>query len=105
MTIITIFALVGSDIRLWATPKSADPYFFTGLVVSFILFGVEILTNTVVVDDYKYNFFFWLDIIGTISLVIDIPWITDVLGAQLLNSSPSTAAADVILGKPTAPSG
>ena len=42
-----------------------------------ILFAAEIIVTTVVIDDFKYSFFFWLDFIATFSLVIDIPWFMD----------------------------
>jgi hypothetical protein len=47
--------------------------------VSFILFTVEILTTTLVIDDFKYSFFFYLDIIATLSLINDIPWLLNLL--------------------------
>ena len=79
MTLTTLFALIGDDMRVWLTTKETDPYFFIGLVVSFILFSLELLINSCVVDDFKYSFFFWLDFIATLSLVPDIPWFVDFL--------------------------
>lgn len=77
MTIITLFALFGDDMRLWITTKEADIYFFVGFVISLILFTLELLVQSCVVDDFKYSFFFWLDFIATLSLGPDIPWIVD----------------------------
>jgi uncharacterized membrane protein YqjE len=51
--------------------------FFTLLSIAFFLFTLEILVTSVVNDDYKYSFFFNLDIIATLSLVSDIPWMLD----------------------------
>lgn len=79
MSVITIYALFGDDIRLWFTYKPADIYFYSTLVASFILFTTEILINSCVVDGYKYSFFFWLDIIATFSLVPDILWIMELI--------------------------
>ena len=98
MTIVTLFALVGDDIRLWLTDKSADPYFFTALITSFFLFLSEILINTVVTDEFKYSFFFWLDIIATFSLIIDITWITDVINKTLVDYPPSNVSVNAIPG-------
>ena len=95
MTLVTVYALVGDDIRLWLTKKNADPYFFSGLIISFFLFGLELILNTVVIDEFKYSFFFWLDIIATLSLIPDIPWITDLLGL-LVGSTPTYFSNDVI---------
>ena len=70
------------------TTKEADPYFYMGLIVSFVLFTTEILVNTVVIDDFKYSFFFWLDIIATLSLIPDIRWLIDIIGL-LIGATPS----------------
>lgn len=98
MSIVTLFALVGDDIRLWTTDKPADLAFNTGLMISFILFTTEILLNTVVIDEFKYSFFFWLDIIATLSVVIDIPWITDPLNLALVYNTPSYLEVNVVPG-------
>ena len=98
MSLITLFALVGDDIRLWTTDKKSDTMFNSGLLISFIMFTTEILLNTVVIDEFKYSFFFWLDIIATLSVVIDIPWITDPLNFSLVNNTPSYLEANVVPG-------
>ena len=54
------------------TNKDSDPYFYSFLLVSFVLFSLEIFINTMVKEDFKYSFFFWLDIIATLSLIPDI---------------------------------
>jgi len=82
MTLLTLFALFGDDFRLWFAQKDADTYFFAVLTVSFTLFSSEILINSGVQDDFKYSFFFWLDIIATASLLPDIEFI--VLAFQAL---------------------
>jgi len=98
MSCVTLFALVGDDIRLWITDKEADTPFNSGLLLSFIMFTTEILLNTVVIDEFKYSFFFWLDIIATLSVVIDIPWITDPLNYSLVYNTPSYLEANVVPG-------
>lgn len=75
MLITTIFALFGDDFRQWLFNKDADVFFYAGLSLSLVLFTLEILVNSCAVDDFKYGFFFWLDIVGTLSLIIDIQWI------------------------------
>jgi hypothetical protein len=55
-----------------ATMKPADTYFdvFTSLaLLSFIL---EIVLTVIAKDDYIFGFFFWLDVISTVSLILDI---------------------------------
>ena len=83
MTIITIFALFGDNLRLWLTTKDADLVFFIGFIISFVLFAVELFVNSCVLHDFKYSFFFWLDFIATLSLVPDIPMFLDLLRSSL----------------------
>jgi hypothetical protein len=47
--------------------------------------------------DFKYSFFFWLDIIATLSLIPDIQWITDLLSG-LINATPSYLSVNAIPG-------
>jgi len=75
MAFVTIFALVGDDIRVFGFNKDSDELFFGAMTVSMFMFATEIWINTIVIDEFKYSFFFWLDIISTVSMVPDIPWI------------------------------
>ena len=82
---------------MWATTKPVDAYFYSGLLLAFVLFTAEIIINSIVADDFKYSFFFWLDIIATLSLIPDIKWIVDILGI-LVNSTPDNLSVDAIPG-------
>jgi hypothetical protein len=79
MTMVTLWALFGDDIRLVATSKDADNYFYTSFTIILVMFIVEIYFTSLVVDGYKYSFFFWLDIIASVSLVLDIPFMINPL--------------------------
>ena len=79
MTMVTLWALFGDNIRLYATTKTADTYFYISFVFILCLFVIEIFFTSLAVDDYKYSFFFWLDIVASISLVLDIPYMIDPL--------------------------
>jgi hypothetical protein len=83
--------------RVWLTTKHADPLFFALLTISFFLFTLEILVTSVVNDDYKYSFFFNLDIIATLSLVSDIPWMLELV-KKLIGNSPVSESVNVIPG-------
>jgi hypothetical protein len=71
------------------------------MILSMILFTTEIIVTTVVIDGFKYSFFFWLDIIATGSLIPDIDWIRDVLLLLVLGKSPRRFSVDVIPGEIT----
>ena len=97
MTIVTIFALFGDDMRLWMTTKQEDVYFFYGLSFSFVLFSAELLVNSCVGEDFKYSFFFWLDFIATLSLIPDIAWFSNFLN-RLLGFQETTFEMDIYRG-------
>lgn len=82
---------------MWLTTKEADVYFYSFLIVSFVLFSAEIFVNSMVQTDFKYSFFFWLDIIATLSLIPDIVWIMDAIGT-IVNSTPTSLSVNAIPG-------
>lgn len=43
MTIVTIYALFGDDIRVLATDKDGDPYFYILNIIAMSLFTIEIV--------------------------------------------------------------
>ncbi len=67
------------------------------MTVSFILFLIEIFINSMVKEDFKYSFFFWLDIIATLSLIPDIEWIINACGI-IINATPSYLSVNAIPG-------
>jgi class 3 adenylate cyclase len=79
MAVITIFALYGDDLRLGYFFLDSDDYFYTIYLISFIMFAVELTIQSLCMEGYKYSFFFALDIIATVSLLPDIPWVVDPL--------------------------
>lgn len=115
MSLVTVFALIGvslflfllnqlsrvsrvqDDVRVISTNKSADNYFFAALTLSFCLFTLEIVTTTVVIDDFKYSFFFYLDIIATLSLINDIPWLLNIV-VMLFGQRPDYESVNAIPG-------
>lgn len=79
ISLFTIYALFGDDIRLLATPKSSDPAFDALTIICFILFCLEILLSLGVKKGYLFSFFFWLDVISTATLILDISEVNEQL--------------------------
>lgn len=89
MTVITIYALFGDDLRTVAFAKSADNVFY-GLTFSCLFFfTIEIVISSLVKADYFLGFYFWLDLIATVSLIFDIGFIWESI---TLGGSSSTSA-------------
>ena len=76
-TLLTIYALIGDDLRKRFTNKPADDYFNAGTLVCIVIFSLDIFLSVIGKDDYFMGFFFWLDIISTASLVLDLTFVFD----------------------------
>ena len=59
------------------------------------LFAIEIIIASLVKDDYFMSFYFWLDLISTVSLIFDIGWFWDaILGTgSSVNSAKNAQSA------------
>lgn len=75
MTLVTIFSLFGEDCKLGFLEKSYDQSFDNITLICLLCFINEIVCVSIVQDDYFLGFYFWLDLVSTISLVSDIEFI------------------------------
>jgi len=75
MTLATIYCLWGEDIRVASAPPSADTAFVVMSTICFVAFIFEFVAFTRWRDDYKWSFFFWLDLIACLSLIPDMTFI------------------------------
>ena len=82
---VTIYALVFDDVRVLSAAKTSDPGlgYFTAFICC--IFTFEILANFVAKRDYgaypdcgdRFTVFFWVDLLGTVSLLPDIVVLID----------------------------
>ena len=72
MLLVTVYALIGDDIRILAFEKEADEVFIWLNVAALSLFSLELILSSIGMDKYFGSFFFWLDLISTLSIVLDI---------------------------------
>lgn len=79
--ILTVMSLYIPDLQHRCFPKDTDVYNLDGILTFiFIFFIVDLLANSYSRYDYTFSFFFWLDIVGIISLIPDVPWMVGLLG-------------------------
>ncbi|CAD8196829.1 unnamed protein product [Paramecium pentaurelia] len=79
MTVITIYALFGDDIRVLSTNKDGDAAFWVITAICMGFFLVEIVLASVCKEGYILGFFFWLDLLSTISMLLDIGWVNEAM--------------------------
>ncbi|KAG8460208.1 hypothetical protein KFE25_004456 [Diacronema lutheri] len=78
-TVVTVFVLFAPDVRLAAAPVEADVGFITLTVLAFAMFAVELGARAWARPAFRWSFFFWLDALATVSLVVDMPFVMDPL--------------------------
>ena len=101
MAVFTLYALYSDDLRLVLTQsQEADDGFEAAITVTFFMFFIEIVLTSVSKDGYFLwpapltrmeheslfesiwrriqigSFYFWLDVVATITLILEMPWLT-----------------------------
>ena len=92
MSVVTVYSLFSADVQELGFPKSADDVFSSLIVICLCLFSFELLLSFIYKPKYKWSFYFWLDLIATLSLITDIGWIWDSLIGVSNSSSGSKQA-------------
>lgn len=99
MSLVTIYVLFVSDIQMITTTIASDDTFSTITVIWMSLFFIEFMISCFVIDNYICSFFFYLDLISTVSMILDISWFYSYLinslgdGGSKIKSAASIAKA------------
>lgn len=79
MTVLTFFALFADDIRSIAFKENADDTFYDLTFVCFFFFCLELMLQSIFKPGYILSFTFWMDFISTVTLIFDIPWLSEAI--------------------------
>ena len=94
MTVVTIYALFGDDFRMLVFSIGADVTFYYLTIIAMGFFAIEIILSCIAKEGYFPYFYFWLDVVATLSLIFDIGWFWDaILGTDNSTSDGAEAAA------------
>jgi class 3 adenylate cyclase len=93
MSIVTVYALFADDIRQLITDFRVDDGFYIMTSVCLGLFSLEIILSSFAKPKYFLRFFFWLDLLSTLSLLLDIGWVSNAIFDTGTGSSGTTATA------------
>ena len=79
ITVVTLWAQFGDDVRIIVVNKEADETFSIMTIIVFLIFCLEVGMASYATENYINGFYYWLDIVSTASLLLDIGWISDVI--------------------------
>lgn len=77
MTFLTLYALFADDIRQLSCDKDTDDVVWNITSVVMCIFLLEVILSSFVKPDYFLSFFFWLDVVSTVSMLLDIGWFSN----------------------------
>ena len=90
MVILTIYALFGDDLRLAYYDLEEDQIFYNLSIFAMVMFLVEMGLQYYYRVDYRWGFYFFLDIVSTASMIPD---------TNLINFEGESAASSMKAGK------
>ena len=82
------------------TTKPSDDFFYSMALIAMILFIFELSLNFYARKSWRFGFYFWLDLLATISLIPDIGWFWEPLSAGLFGTEADEQAKAIEAGKP-----
>mmetsp|Transcript_28001 Transcript_28001/g.36182 ORF Transcript_28001/g.36182 Transcript_28001/m.36182 type:complete len:983 (-) Transcript_28001:549-3497(-) len=86
--VMTMLALFLDPLRDAWMDKDNDEWVNGILFASLIFFCIEMTLLSVAEKGYFNSFFFWLDFLGSLSLIFDIPWLVAVVAPEELGILP-----------------
>jgi len=74
ISLLTIYALFAENFKNLFTNKDSDNVFSIICILIIIIFMTEFIFSCLSLDNYLYGFYFFMDIISIISMLLDIDW-------------------------------
>ena len=93
ITILTIYSLFSDDLRTAFFTSNYDIVFDILSLSVMTIFLIEIVLSTIVIEGYFLSFFFFLDIVSTVSIIFDVNFISDLIFSTSTSSSVAQLAS------------
>lgn len=81
-TMLTMYALTADDFRAMYTQAPQDGYFNAMIWILFTVFSFEVLISCLGKSDYYLGFFFYLDVLSTASLLLDLTYLNSLINGS-----------------------
>jgi class 3 adenylate cyclase len=91
--LLTIYALIGDDFKVLLWEQPADFVFNIITILVIVVFCIEIVVSSIGKDGYFGSFFFHLDIISTITLLLDLDVVDEMANSMSSDEARSSRTA------------
>ena len=97
LILMTIYVLFIDDIRTITIDPTYDLEIDISLLICTGVFTIEIFFNLLIYQDYRWKFFFWIDFISTMSIMLDTQLFSNLLlnGTGVANSAQIARASRI----------
>eukprot|EP00929_Paragymnodinium_shiwhaense_P098031 TRINITY_DN5958_c0_g4_i1.p1 TRINITY_DN5958_c0_g4~~TRINITY_DN5958_c0_g4_i1.p1 ORF type:complete len:949 (-),score=200.25 TRINITY_DN5958_c0_g4_i1:445-3291(-) len=92
-TVLTIYALVGDDTKLIVTEQPADKIFNYVTVCVIFVFLLEVFISSLGKAGYFGSFFMILDVVSTVTLLLDLDFVDELLQSASADEARSSRTA------------
>jgi hypothetical protein len=82
MAMITIYTIFAIDIDKAFFNVQASLYFSSVHCFAILLFVMEILVLGYIRDDYLFKFYFWIDCFSTLTMLLEIIWVENIMSTN-----------------------
>ena len=79
ISILALISLFSDDVRMSAFDGSADLAFDIVHIILLLIFLVELILSCYSIPDYSCSFYFFLDLISSFSLLLDVSLLTELM--------------------------
>lgn len=93
---VTLYTLFADDYRILVANKNTDTFFDIFTVICLALFLIEIIVYVLFKDGYLFAYHFWLDLISSLSLVLDLRWVNDAMNGSSSKGSSALGGLPLI---------
>jgi hypothetical protein len=95
LILLTVWSLFADELKLLLTTKESDKAFSISIIIVQLVFLTDLIASCVFFEAYRLGFYFWIDLLSIITMLLDIHWFYDIILENI--STNSTFPKDEIL--------
>jgi len=87
LILLTIWSLFADELKLLLTTKESDNAFSISIIIVQIIFLIDLIASCIYFEGYRLGFYFWIDLLSIITMLLDIHWFYDIILKNISTNS------------------